>query len=204
MRPSESFSTDSETHLTLLGEFINQVDDSETTRKFLDRYRYLFRHHLGPILSRSQDYPDLEQNILLRIIKGLKKFERQRTGSFRKWLKMVVKSVQADWFAAMVREKKIQFLSAEQIEAQVESFATDFQEEHDLDMMAIALDLVRKATPPEVWSIFEQFKIEQRNAQEVAENHGVTPQVVYKTCQRLLSKIRATLKLLEQKQWRQP
>jgi|GEM_PF-4359084 len=190
----------SQTHLTLLGEFVNHVDDPAVAQRFLDRYRPLIRHYLSAFHGRLHDYEDLEQDILLKIVKGLKKFDRQRVGSFRKWLKMVVRSVQSDWFQEMVRNKRIQFLSVSQIEDQVERFATRFEEEHDLDLMEMAMKLARASLAPTTWTMFEQAKLQRLAAAKVAENHGVSVLTVYKACRRVMEKIRAAMKLLDRKQ----
>jgi RNA polymerase sigma factor (sigma-70 family) len=190
----------SQTHLTLLGEFVNHVDDPAVAQRFLDRYRPLIRHYLSAFHGRLHDYEDLEQDILVKIVKGLKKFDRQRVGSFRKWLKMVVRSVQSDWFQEMVRNKRIQFLSVSQIEDQAEQFATRFEEEHDLDLMEKAMKLARASLAPTTWTMFEQAKLQRLAAAKVAENHGVSVLTVYKACRRVMEKIRAAMKLLDRKQ----
>jgi len=78
----------SETSLSLL-ERIRRAPDESAWRRLVDLYAPLIRHWLRQAALQQADRDDLEQEVLAVMVRKLPEFQRERTGSFRAWLRVV-------------------------------------------------------------------------------------------------------------------
>lgn len=190
----------SSTRESLLRNFANhQFQDSDTAVTFfLKKYKPIIRLYLQNLrLNDCRDNDDLEQEILLKVLKSLKHFDRRGTGSFRAWLKTIIQSVHIDWIRKLENEKKIQKMDPQEIEKLGESIGMDFARQHDKEMMELALARAKLEFNPEIWKKFELFQLKGLDGEEVASQLSTTVYSVYAASRRVVHRLRDLLVSLD-------
>lgn len=98
-------SPDGATSLTLLERVrLHRQDraDPEACERFVQLYRPIVYARCVRMGLQAADAEDVTHEVLLRVLNGLEHFERQRTGSFRRYLSIAVRSAVLD----LVRSRK--------------------------------------------------------------------------------------------------
>lgn len=176
-----------ETSQTLLEAVAN--GNNAAWVKFVSRYQPLLFHRCRQMGLSPDDADCLTQDIFLELFKRLKRFSRQRTGSFRKWLTIIVRTRILD----RKRNNRLRTESWPDIDF-VESLLPNIAEPADQAQkdaqVTKLITAIRSNFTDRDWTIFYLTVGEERKPVEVAETIGVTENTIYLTKSRMLKKIR--------------
>ena len=143
---------------------------------------------------------DITQEVMLILLRELPAFQRQRTGSFRAWLRNITVNQMR---SSLRKSKRYHQASAEVKNAleQVESLADPqsvaakkWDEEHDRTVMQKVIDLVRPTIQPQTWLAFERYAIADIPPAQVAEELGLSLNSVLLAKSRVLKRLREEAK----------
>ncbi len=138
------------------------------------------------------DEDDVTGEALAAVVQSLPEFTRQRTGSFRAWVREIVRRrVQAH-----VRDRKKWPTDSDAL-AKLEQLADNSSEvsgqwdrDHDRYVLSQSLAIARAEFGERVFAAFEGTAVNGRPAGEVAVEQGMTPTAVYVARHRVLARIR--------------
>ncbi len=182
-----------ETSTSLL-ERLCQCPDEEAWRRLTDLYRPLLLSWLARDPSLGNDAEDLAQEILMVVHRELAGFKRQRTGSFRKWLRAIMNH-QIQWH----RRKRQSLpqtvgMGAEGPLAQLEDDRSDLAQrwdrEHDENVVGSLLKLIADEFIDLHVRAFRRNVLDGASTAETAKELGVTVDVVWKAKSRILARLR--------------
>lgn len=166
------------TSLTLLHRLCGENEDQTAWREFLDRYgEKLYRWCRTRGLQHA-DAEDLIQNVLLAVAKQMKTFVPDPTKKFRNWLKTIAYRAWCDFLEKKQRQAQgsgdsaiVQLLSS--IEAR-DDFLEHLQDEHDRELLEVALERARQRVKPETWEAFQRVSLNQEPTEKVAQEMGTS------------------------------
>ncbi len=168
--------------------------DASEWKQFELMYLPLIRRWVSRIPGLGSEVDDVTQEVLLVLVREIPRFERQRLGSFRAWLRQVtvnrVRVYRRQHFRqpAMARDQTDGYL--DQIADSNSVLAKQFDQEHDKHICATLLAAVRPDFNQETWDAFQQFALEARTAADVARELGLTVNAVIKAKARVLNRLR--------------
>jgi RNA polymerase sigma-70 factor (ECF subfamily) len=145
---------------------------------------------------RGADADDLVQEVLTVVSQELSKFNHnERTGAFRNWLrKILVHRLQNYWRA---RNKHPSARGGSDLVDQLKQLEDDgsglsriWNEQHDRDVMARLMELVRSRFQPKTWEAFHRQMLDGQKPAEVAAELGMTLGSVYMARNRVLTALR--------------
>ena len=135
------------------------------------------------------------QEVLSVIIRKLPAFERQRTGSFRSWLRSItVNCLRDSWRANKFHPSATGGSDFRQILDQMQDpqsqLSQIWNKEHDQHVLRTLLDQVRPSLTEETWQAFKRVSVDGEAAADAAEALGMTVNSVYIAKSRVMSRIR--------------
>jgi RNA polymerase sigma-70 factor (ECF subfamily) len=158
--------------------------------------RARFVHLYTPLLVRwgaragvpAADVPDLIQDVLLVVLRGLPAFER---GGFRAWLRTVFVNKWRD----QCRKRRPALLTdgADDLAARADPVLEVDEAEYRAVLAARAAALIRADFNEPTWRAFWLTTVEDRSAAEVASELGLSANAVYLARSRVLQRLRAEL-----------
>jgi RNA polymerase sigma factor (sigma-70 family) len=161
-------------------------------------------HLYAPLIDRwavrlgvqDADRADLVQEVLLALFRALPGFSYERGRSFRAWLHTIAVNKWRDF-----RRKRVpgQFADGDGFDAAGGEPQAEFAEaEYRSFVAGRALRLIQAEFQPATWRAFWGTVVEDRPADEVARQLGLTPNAVYLARGRVLRRLRIALEgLLE-------
>jgi RNA polymerase sigma-70 factor (ECF subfamily) len=185
----------SETSASLLDR-LQASPDEDAWRRLVEIYTPLVR---GCLHRNAQlqpgDVDDLVQEVLAVVVRRVPEFRRERTGSFRAWLRQITVNCLRDYWKAR-RAKPVasggsEFLHMlDQLEDPGSGLSKLWDEEHDRHVTKHLLELIRPGFEPRTWRAFERVVLEGGSPDDVARELGVTANVVYIARSRVLTRLR--------------
>jgi RNA polymerase sigma-70 factor, ECF subfamily len=179
------------TSITLLKR-VQQVDDQAAWKRLVDLYTpLLFRWAQRAGLS-GDDARDVVQEVLVVLVKELPTFEYDPgRGSFRGWLKAVTRNRCLEKF----RDRLIADPLSDLAQAVNETDALDdfWDREYQRMLVERAAELLREEFEPQTWQAYWEYAVKGRPVTEVAEELGVTNNVVYLAKHRVIRRLREEL-----------
>ena len=142
-------------------------------------------------------WPSNTVYIEIQLNKNIDRFELRRDGgSFRGWLRTIVRNKLRDHFAR--RDRTVQSPGGTTFNALIHQLPVDFEDEpaatEDQREISIVLrrltDQVRLEFEPKTWDAFWLTTIKDESAREVAEQLNMTVGAVYKAKSRVLKCLR--------------
>jgi len=182
------------TSVSLLDRLKVARSDAPEWKQFEVMYLPLIRRWVSRIPGLGSEVDDVTQEVLLVLVREIPRFERQRLGSFRAWLRQVtvnrVRVYRRQHFRqpAMVGDQTDGFL--DQIADSNNVLAQQFDQEHDKHICATLLTSVRPDFNQETWDAFQQFALEGRPASDVARELNTSVNAVIKAKARVLNRLR--------------
>ena len=167
-------------------------------------------HLYGPLVQRwcrgaglnEADTADVFQETYRAVAQNLGAFRpSQSIGSFRSWLRVIVRSKVVDHFRRLKRQPagrggtdaQLQMASmADPCEALEEDSNDEAAADHAL-IVRRAMDLIRNEFTTQNWRAFEQVVMHGRTATDVADELGVNPQVIRQANYRIRRRLRVLL-----------
>lgn len=156
----------------------------------------VFRHCRKMGLSPN-DAPDVVQDVFRKLLKHLPTFERQRTGSFRKWLSMTTRTTVLDFNTAngnvndaIGGSAAAQYFQAIPSILEDDSVLASSRPSKLRDALHEALDIIRAEFSERVWKAFWRTTVDSQNAREVAEELGMGHSAVRMAKSRVLARLK--------------
>ncbi len=142
-----------------------------------------------------QEWDDLTQEILIVLVRELPSFQRQRTGSFRAWLRQITVNRTRAFFKSREKRREVgRPGDVESIFVQLEDAASElsrqWDRDHDRHVAQKILELVKNDFAPATWEAFSRFGIDGEPAAIVAEELGLTINAVLLAKSRVLKRLR--------------
>jgi RNA polymerase sigma-70 factor (ECF subfamily) len=183
-----------DTPVSLL-ERVKRRGKAEDWELLIQIYTPLIRRWLNRDQALQSDAEDLAQETLSTLVQKLPEFGRQRTGSFRRWLRIItVKLVEQYWRDRLRRERKITSLSQASPLLELVDPSSDLSRqwdlEHDLHVVQSLLAMIEPEFSRRTWTAFKQYYFEQKAPAVVAAKLGVSANVVFLAKSRVLKRLR--------------
>ena len=183
------------TSVSLLDRLKVARADASDWNRFEAMYQPLIRRWIGRIPGLGNEIEDVAQEVLLVLVREIPRFERQRVGSFRAWLRQVTvesgPGLQKEALpAAGGRRGPDRRLPGsvgrfEQLARQAVRPGT-----RQACLRHFAESAVRSDFNQSTWDAFQQFAVEGRPAADVARELGLTVNAVVKAKARVLNRLR--------------
>ena len=178
----------SETSLSLL-ERIRRAPDESAWRRLVDLYAPLIRHWLRQAALQQADRDDLEQEVLAVMVRKLPEFQRERTGSFRAWLRVVCLNAVRAYFRSR-RPAAADSQELSQLEDPNGALTKLWDAEHDRHIVRRLLELLEPQFEKATLQAFRGTVVEGRKASVVAAELGVSVNAVLLAKSRVLRCLR--------------
>ena len=170
-----------------------QLGSRECWESFVLLYSPLLRFWIRreKIAPAAED--DVLQETLRSVFSGIGQFTKDsHCGTFRGWLRTIVKRRTVDHFRAQPVEAIASQSSLEAIPVLAQKDPADIQSEEQAltDLKARALELVRQSTSEKTWQMFWLNLVEGVPTSELAKKFDVSPAAVRMAKARVLSRLR--------------
>lgn len=169
--------------------------DNEAWNKLVDLYTPLLLHwSLRTGLSATES-EDLVQEVFVALLSKVQTFERQRDGSFRKWLQVVTINKCRQRFRRKQHHNHLGDSENDPLNAVADpSTLTEFWEtEYRHQLVQRAMQLMQSEFSEKVWQAFREHSFQSRPAAEVGQELGITANAVRVYSSRVLTRLRAEL-----------
>ncbi len=183
------------TSLTLLGRLCapkDQTDRQDAWAWFFELYKPLFSVWAQRRGFQHADRDNLIQIVMLQLLDALPHYSRKETGSFRGWLWRVLDNAATDFLR---RRHNRSFLPIDEFDraARPSEEAEWDEAEYRQFVVRRALEIVSREFAEQAVTAFTQHLVRGRPAAEVAAELGIPVGTVYSTCNRVLTRLRATI-----------
>jgi RNA polymerase sigma-70 factor (ECF subfamily) len=187
------------TSISLL-ERIASSGDNDDWQKLLLIYRPFILNVVSGYPALMSQADDITQDVMLVLMRELPVFQRQRTGSFRSWLRQIAVN---QLRTAARKSKKFNSGSSneegvadlvEQL-ADPQSIASQkWDEEYERVVFKRLVELVRPTVADKMWQAFERYALQDQPAAKVAEELGISLNSVLLAKSRILKQLRTEAK----------
>lgn len=181
----------SSTSLTLLDQLCQAGEpDRDAWAQFARLYTPLLYNRAARLGLRGADADDLIQDVIVRVLNALPGFERQGTGSFRRWLSTIISNQCNDFYRRRGRDGKDRERWASVHRGEDTPFAEIEEDEHRRYLAHRAFELLRAEFSPETAKAFELHVLDGKSAPDAARELGITANAVYLARHRVLTRLR--------------
>lgn len=137
---------------------------------------------------------DLAQQVLIIMCREIPRFDWQREGSFRAWLRQVTVNQVRNYRRARLRRPAAGLDHAEgfldRLSDPAGDLAREWDRDHDKHVVAKLLALVQDDFNPKTWQAFQRFGVDGEPAAKVAADLGMTENSVILAKARVLKRLR--------------
>jgi RNA polymerase sigma factor (sigma-70 family) len=173
---------DDSTSSTLLGQLAVSPPDEAAWSQFVDRYGPRIFQWCRAWGLQEADILDVSQAVLTKLSVRLRHFEYDPSRSFRGWLRSLVRTTLQDTLTA--RGPVVGAGTTDVVEQLASTEARDdlvrrLEEEFDLELLNVALRIVRQRIAARTWEAYHLTACEGRSAAEVARVLGMRVGTVY-------------------------
>lgn len=180
-----------ETSLTLLD--LAKRGDEQAWNRVIELYMPLVFRWLSR--APDSDRADLGQEIFMKVFPRLPAFQRQRSGSFRRWLRQIAENALTDLFRRRGKEPTYDRVDMETLPEPAAVARDGFSQEQAI-LHSRAIQLLDEQVSDEHRQIFLATFVDGRPARDVAEEFGTSSNNVYTIRFRVLEKLRAEFGVL--------
>jgi RNA polymerase sigma-70 factor (ECF subfamily) len=157
-------------------------------------YLPLIQRWLGRVPELGDEAADLAQEVLMVVFREVPRFDRQREGSFRAWLRQVtVNKVRND----RRRRQRRPAVGLDPADGFLErlsdphgDLAREWDRDHDKHVVEKLLALVRPDFNPKTWEAFRRFGVDGEPAGRVGKDLGLSENAVILAKSRVLKRLR--------------
>ncbi len=185
----------SETSASLLDR-VRRSPDDDSWQRLVAIYSPLIHGWLRrEVKLDAHDADDVVQEVLAVVLRRIPEFERQRTGSFRAWLKAIT----VNCLRQSIRQRQNRAVSSgdsqvaellnalEDPHSQISSL---WDREHDEFVMKQLLQMLRSQFAANTWRAFERVALEGVASEHVAAELGITVNAVFIAKSRVMARLR--------------
>jgi RNA polymerase sigma-70 factor (ECF subfamily) len=163
-------------------------------QRFQDIYLPLIRHWLGRVPGLAEETADLSQEVLIVVLREIPRFERQREGSFRTWLRQVTVNKLRTYWKQRGRRPSVGIEAADRFLDQLidpkGDLAREWDRDHDRHVFRKLLEIVRGDFNPATLEVFQRFAVDGIPAAKVAAEVGMGVNAVLHAKARVLKRLR--------------
>jgi RNA polymerase sigma-70 factor (ECF subfamily) len=185
----------SETSLSLLAR-IREHGDPDSWSRLVEIYSPLMRGWLRAYEVDASDADDLVQDVLCVVSQELPRFQHNNhPGAFRNWLRRIlVHRLRNYWRGRQHRPVATGSSSVLERLNHLEDESSDlsrvWNEQHDREVIARLLELVRPRFEAKTWEAFCRQMFDGQNAEQIAEELQMSRGSVYMARNRVLNALR--------------
>ena len=185
----------SETSASLLDR-VRRSPDDDSWQRLVAIYSPLIHGWLRrEVKLDANDADDVVQEVLAVVLRRVSEFERQRTGSFRAWLKLIT----VNCLRQSLRQQRHRAVGSgdsqvlevlntlEDPHSQISSL---WDREHDEFVMKQLLQMIRSQFAANTWRAFERVALEGAPSEDVAAELGITVNAVFIAKSRVMARLR--------------
>lgn len=178
--------------------FLNtlQADgNSRSWHEFVELYTPLIRIWLGTRHVREQERDDITQEVMQVVLRRLPEFQRQRTGSFRNWLKTITIFAWRNYHRKHVQKGAgvggSDFTqTVHELEDPVSQLSQQWDRQHDEHVLQKLLEKIRPSIRDTTWNAFAAVTMDGKTPEQAAEELGMSTNAVYVAKSRVLAQLR--------------
>ena len=181
------------TTIPQLLEEVRDPEDETAWNRFVEKYRPLLAGYVRAKGLADADVEDIVQNILIRLLRVMPKFELDhQKGKFRTWLYKVTMFTLRDHYRSAVSRNRVEEEHKKNVAEWKEDDGPDaeWQQTYQERILEVALEQVKTQTMAKSWQCFEQFVLKGRPGNDIAREVGLTPNAVRVNANRILEKVR--------------
>lgn len=171
---------------------LREPRDHKAWGRFVELYSPLLYHWLRDSGLQPADSADVVQEVFVAVFSHAPQFDRQRTGSFRAWLKTIVQNK----VRTFLRRRTVTMSIEGQTLAVPPTTLANWDAEYATTLLARALELIESEFEPTTWKAFRLLQMDGQPAAQVAAELGVSRNAVYIARCRVLSRLRAEVEYL--------
>ena len=188
-----------ETSISLLNRIAKGGHDDDW-QQLITIYRPFMYQRISsyPLLINHAE--DIVQEVLIVLVRELPAFQRRREGSFRAFLRGIVLN-QLRYAMRRVQKTPMVASQYEKLSSHIEQLAdpnspmtAEFDRQHDQAVFRHAANIVRAEVKQSTWLAFQKHAIDGEQAAAVAEELGVSVNVVLLAKSRLTRRIREEIR----------
>jgi RNA polymerase sigma-70 factor, ECF subfamily len=182
------------TSVSLLERLKTASPDKSDWLRLHEIYLPLIRRWLGRVPGLGDEAADLAQEVLVVVVREIPRFERQREGSFRAWLRQVTVNKVRNHCRKRQRRPVVGLDLTDGFLDRLDEPDGDLVREWDLDhdrqVFQKLLTVVQPDFSPKTWEAFRRFAIDGLPADGVAQELGLTENAVLQAKSRILKRLR--------------
>lgn len=159
----------------------------------------VFRKCLASGLTHDQA-GDVAQEVFKDVVRAIPKFERERTGQFRKWLATITKNRIIDHYRRAQRNPTgaggtdaLQMIQHIEAAAEFQESESIHEPDERIDRLYEALEEVRAKCEDRTWQAFWRIQMGGESPTDVARDMGVSLDNIYQIKSRILRRLRKKL-----------
>jgi RNA polymerase sigma-70 factor (ECF subfamily) len=182
------------TSASLLERLRSEPDEADW-RRLDDLYRPLIRNWLRSDPTLGEEAEDIVQEVMCVLVRELPGFQRQRDGSFRRWLRTVMTNRLGAYYRA--RRNRPQALGASSDESPLTQLADpdselsrQWDEEHDRYVLRRLMQLIEPMFEPKTLAAFRRVFFDEVAIAQAAEELGMTYPAVALAKSHVLNRLR--------------
>lgn len=184
------------TSVSLLDRLKSAEPDDPQWRRLHDIYEPWILRWLARVPELREEAQDVTQEVLLVVVRELQSFQRQRDGSFRRWLGNVVANrVRTHWKkrkrgprVGVDSDSVDGFLA--QLEDPASALSRQWEEEHDQFVLQRLMAAVERDFSVTTWEAFRRTALAEEPAATVAADLGMSVNAVLTAKSRVLRRLR--------------
>jgi RNA polymerase sigma-70 factor (ECF subfamily) len=192
---------ESKTSSTLLGRLAMFPPDQEAWNEFVDRYGPRVLGWCSAWGLQEADALDVSQSVLATLSVRLRRFDYDRSRSFRGYLRTVVKRALGAAMPARAQHiasgGSAAWLRVTSAPAR-DDLVRRLEEEFDIELFEAATRLVRERVDPQTWHAYELTACEGRPTSEVASLLDMKVATVYQAKSRVMRMLQQEVRQLEE------
>jgi RNA polymerase sigma-70 factor, ECF subfamily len=182
------------TSISLLDRLKVARPDASDWSRLQGIYLPLIQRWLSRVPGLGDESADLAQEVLVVVFREVPRFDREREGSFRAWLRRVTVNKVRNYRRKRHRRPAV---GADQADGFLErlsdpngDLAREWDRDHDKHVVEKLLAVVQPDFTPATWEAFQRFGIDQIPAGRVAEELGLSANAVILAKSRVLKRLR--------------
>jgi RNA polymerase sigma-70 factor, ECF subfamily len=182
------------TSVSLLDRLKLAGPDASDWNRLQGIYQPLIRRWLGRVPGLGSEADDLAQEVFIVVIRELPRFERQREGSFRAWLRQVTVNKVRTNRRRRYRRPNVGLDPADGFLNSLADpngeLAREWDLDHDRHVFQKLLAIVQPDFSSTTWEAFRRFAVDGLPAAQVAEEMKITVNAVLQAKSRILKRLR--------------
>ena len=184
------------TSVSLLERLKSAEPDDPNWRRLHDIYEPWILCWLARVPELRSESHDLAQDVLIVVVKELPHFNRQRDGSFRRWLGNVVVNRIRSYLKKRKRRPLVGLDGAsgvafvEQLADPTSVLSQEWDLQHDRFVLERLMTAVKIDFTPSTWEAFRRCTFDGEAAATVAAGLGITVNAVLTAKSRVLRRLR--------------